>query len=148
MIASHQNHLFVVRCLLDPHAAVNLFNIRGFTALVFASQFGYLSMAKVQIERGETDSGGITIIVACAHGYARVTQTLLDFGASIYLAGKDGCTALAAAALAGHGAIVQRLVARGSILDAASATGETPLTVACFRVTKQWLIFSLTLGLL
>eukprot|EP00047_Mylnosiga_fluctuans_P000023 m.184169 g.184169 ORF g.184169 m.184169 type:complete len:123 (-) comp10001_c0_seq57:306-674(-) len=60
-------------------------------------------------------------------GLSEVVELLLDHGFGVDTAGKDGWTALHAAAGQAQPAIVRALLARGADRRARNSTGDTPL---------------------
>eukprot|EP00047_Mylnosiga_fluctuans_P000019 m.183945 g.183945 ORF g.183945 m.183945 type:complete len:232 (-) comp10001_c0_seq43:385-1080(-) len=65
-------------------------------------------------------------------GLSEVVELLLDHGFGVDTAGKDGWTALHAAAGQAQPAIVRALLARGADRRARSSTGNTPLHALAF----------------
>ena len=76
--------------------------------------------------------GGTPLLAAAQNGHTDICGLLLAHGSDVNeLRVKTKNTALHAAALAGHEAVVEALLSWGAIVDLQEQTGSTPLYAAC-----------------
>ena len=68
--------------------------------------------------------------MASSAGHESVARLLLDKGAKVDAASKDGQTPLIVASSAGNESVARLLLDKGAKVDAASKVGQTPLIVA------------------
>jgi ankyrin repeat protein len=122
-----------VRSLLDQHAAVNLAQADGTTALHWAVRQNNADMASMLIEAGAdvkaVNRYGITPIhLAAVNGNARLIEMLLDAGVSANSATPGGESALMSAARTGKVDAAKLLLDRGAEVNAKDSThGQTAL---------------------
>lgn len=137
----------MVRLLLDSGAKVND-QARGLgtTALMFASNFGYLEMIDELLDRGADPNtaqadGATALMLAAQAGQSEAVDKLIRRGANVNKRHQDGRTALMLAAGSGtiqvknvtdsnHRAIVIALLAANADVSVVSRNGRTALTEA------------------
>ena len=117
---------------LDP----NLFDARGFAALVQASQHGHVEVVALLLEGGaNTDlaetfelSEGLTALAAASElGSVEVARLLLEAGADKDLADNNGAAPLMVASENGSLEVVRLLLEAGASIDLADKCGDTAL---------------------
>src|SRR5450759_4512327 len=99
ILAVRENHLDLVKRLLDRQAKVGARNRYGETALMFAAK-GNLEMVKLLVERGAAinQTGWNPLIYAAWQGKTDVVKYLLEKGAEIDALAPNGISALMMAA--------------------------------------------------
>src|SRR4051812_39012109 len=80
---------------------------------------------------------GPDLLAAARKGDARQVQELLDRGAPVNAADKNGRTALMAAASRGHADVVRVLLAKGAKTDARDKQGDTAYGLALLSTTPE-----------
>ena len=114
-----QEDVAVVALLLDAGADIHAHDEKGGTALMSAAKRGHLPVVELLLERGATvdasDEGGHTALhwAAIRGDYPEMVRRLIDAGADVSRQSKNG-TALTAAAMMGHLATVNVLLAAGA----------------------------------
>eukprot|EP01047_Picozoa_sp_COSAG01_P062298 COSAG01_NODE_7902_length_3000_cov_2.894174_2_plen_653_part_01 len=128
----------VVRCL-DDGADINSTDAKGFSALIHASQQGYVEVVQTLLARkadpnqGSTDKDQLTpLLAACQAGHRDCGEALLVFGA--LLEARSGCnhTPLLSAAVNGKLEVLEMLLQRRADVGARDNQGRTPLMLAAF----------------
>jgi ankyrin repeat protein len=128
----------VVRCL-DDGADINSTDAKGFSALIHASQQGYVEVVQTLLARkadpnqGSTDKDQLTpLLVACQAGHRDCGEALLVAGA--LLEPRSGCnhTPLLSAAVNGKLEVLEMLLQRRADVGAVDNQGRTPLMLAAF----------------
>ena len=109
--ASYNGNPEMVQFLLDRGAQGDRMDFRGRTPLAFA------------ITGREDDDDD-------SQGHLEVARILLQHGPCVNLAGPDGLTPLAVAAMLGKTSMVELLLENGASVDTADKTGENPLLLA------------------
>ena len=84
----------------------------------------------VAVDAIDPDRGATPLMWAVSSGRAEVVQRLIDRGADVNIAGRDGGTALHGAAFLGHEATVEVLIRNGANLHVVNKDGSTPLDAA------------------
>ena len=107
-------------------------NKDGNTALIIASQRGYLDIVKALIAAGAdvnaaSKDGNTALTVASSNGHLEVVKALIAKRADVNAADKDGNTALILASHAGHHDIMKALIAAGANVNAVSESSFTAL---------------------
>jgi ankyrin repeat protein len=111
----------------------------GMTALMWASQSGYLEIVRFLVERGganvnaaQTDDGMTSLMFACQFGHLETARFLIECGnAVVNTASTDsGHTALMCASEMGHDEVVTLLLQHGADKLARNHAGETALALA------------------
>lgn len=82
------------------------------------------------VDAVDPEHGGTPLAWAAATGQAEAIELLIDRGADVNAADRDGGTALLAAAFLGHEKAVDVLIRHGANVNAANRSGSTPLDVA------------------
>ena len=77
-----------------------------------------------------TDAVGATLHIACKNGHTDAVQLLLDGGAEVDRANKDGSTPLIIACFNGHVDAARLLLDKGADINRANNQGTTPLAIA------------------
>ena len=105
--------------------------------LLFASQYGLLSVIEAMIDSGANlnlnmkDSNGRTPLVwAALRGYEAVVRLLIERDAEIDSRDSEGRTPLSWAAWFGRKAVVRLFIERDAEIDSRDNTGRTPLSCA------------------
>lgn len=104
--------------------------------LIQACHLGDLASVKDCLERGSRIDGDGTpdcmtpLVVAIAAGSKEVVDLLLERGASVNIAVKDGWTPFIAACHYGQGDIVQKLMEKGADIDARTKDGWSGLELS------------------
>lgn len=108
------------------------------TALIVASEQGYLNIVKQLINAGanvnaQSKYGLTALIVAAAEGHAHIVRELIKAKANVNLTRESGDTALLLASGKGYTEIVEILLASGAKVDAQYQNGFTPLMRASYN---------------
>lgn len=118
MIAVAEENEEVVSLLIKSDANVNAKNKLGRTSLMFASTYGFYSIAKMLLENNANtdeipnDKTGWTAIISAAYeGHYDIVSLLISHGADTNIQNKNGKTALMMAENQGHTKIVELLKA-------------------------------------
>jgi len=116
MIAAAEGNEKIASVLIGSGASVDAKNKLGRTSLMFASNYGYYSIAKMLLENGANPDlipndkdGWPSIIVASYKGYDDIVSLLLSHGANKGLRDKNGKTALMWAENQGNTKVVKIL---------------------------------------
>lgn len=133
MLAVRENHLDLVKRLLDRQAKVGARNRYGETALMLAAaQQGGLEMVKLLVARGAAinQTGWNPLIYAAWQGQTDVVKYLLEKGADIDAVSPNGISALMMAARSGHFDTVKLLLWEVADPNIKSDSGGTALAWA------------------
>lgn len=119
--SSHHERVEDLQFLLDHGAEVNAQSDFGSTALVYASEVGFIQITRILLDNGAAmdtqNLGSMTALaVASAQGNVEIVRLLLDRGASI--SSPNGSKALVTACSFGRYEIVQILLNRGVDVNA------------------------------
>jgi ankyrin repeat protein len=147
LLAAARGRTDMVRLLLNSRAKVND-QARGLatTALMFASNFGYVDMIDELLDRGADPNtvqadGATALMLAAQAGQSEAVEKLIRRGADVNRRHRDGRTALMLAAGSGtiqvknvtdsnHRSIVNALLAANADVSVVSRNGRTVLTEA------------------
>lgn len=131
MLAVRENHLDLVKRLLDRQAKVGARNRYGETALMFGAR-GSLEMVKLLVARGAAinQTGWNPLIYAAWQGKTDVVKYLLEKGAEIDALSLNGISALMMAARGGHFDTVKLLLWEVADPNIRSESGATALVWA------------------
>ena len=128
--------LAAVRSLIGQHANVNLTQVDGSTALLWAARNDDMAAAKLLIGAGAdvkiANRYGITALTeAASNGSGAMVELLLQAGADANTALPEGDTALMLAAKTGAPEALKALIEHGAKVNAKEGWhGETPLMLA------------------
>ena len=137
MVAAKDNNLALLRNLIqEQNAPVNGTLSDGLTALMIATQYGYLEIVKELLIAGadpnasRTD-GATALLWASLQGYLEVVQELLKAGANPNATTIEvGETSLIYSSRSGRLDIAHELLVRGANPNASTNIGLTPLMYA------------------
>ncbi len=144
MMATQESQLECARLLVDKGADVNIEDIFGRTALMYAVKWGRCSdIAKLLLENGadltrvtrEHHTSILTLAVEAKE--VECTQVLLEAGADINAQDRDGETALMVAVKQAFMPIVQLLIRHGVNVNIESSNRQTALLWALYREHKD-----------
>ncbi|HEV2495955.1 MAG TPA: ankyrin repeat domain-containing protein [Terriglobia bacterium] len=129
MWATAEHHPEVVQTLIAHGAAVRAASKRGFTALVFAAAKNDSQSAQALLDAGAdpnyTLPNGPTVLnVAASYRSTAVAILLTDRGADPNVPDRQGNTPLHLAARSGDLSLVEKLIAKGALVNA--RTPDTP----------------------
>ena len=139
--ASFENHIKVVAELLKINSYIDAKNkdeTGGYTALMIASAYGRVEIAKMLLDNHANvnikDAEGATaIILASMRGHFNIVKLLLENGANINDKDNDGNTAILWACMKGHFNIVELLLENGANIDDEDNDGDTAIIWACIK---------------
>ena len=136
--------------LIDHGSDNNAVNQRGRTALLLGCFYGQMDSVKVLLEAGSdphiADEEGFTCLHAAIDGYCSkdTLQALIDHGAHVDAARKDGTNALLRACSTGQSESVNVLLEAGAEVNIAKPNGNTCLHEAinghCSREALQKIV--------
>ena len=147
----------MAKLLLDKGAAVDVVSkLLGDTALILAAQNGHEAVAALLLDKGAVvdaatkdgatarrgsristtacpggEYGWTALMWAAQEGHEAVVKLLLDKGAAVDKALKDGHTALIIAAQKGHAAVAKVLLDKGAALRTSHAVKQRLCSVEC-----------------
>ncbi len=98
--------------------------------LVAASQGGLLRVVSSYLMKGPITNTQGALDAACAGGFTKVVQTLLENGADVAQRDKNGWTALHSAADGGHTDVSLLLLKHGARAEGKDKYGATALCLA------------------
>jgi ankyrin repeat protein len=136
-LATQSGHIEVVQQLLKAGADVKTRAANGQTVLMLAASNGHLDMTKLLIKRDAdldaTDLVGKTALIHAAQkGQADTVRYLLSQGAKIEMKqGRYLDLELVRSTLASDANRIKELLAVGAAPNGETASGDTPLTLAC-----------------
>jgi uncharacterized protein len=138
MRAAYEDHVEVVRWLVDQGALVNESSVNGSTALGLASVRGHTPVVRLLLDGGAdptfVDAHGLSpLIGACHEGHLETLRCLLEHpsaAAIIDHRGGRGRTALFVASMKGHRDLVRALLEKGADPTIPNGEGRTPLAMA------------------
>jgi len=136
--ASFNGQINAVRLLLDNGAEVDRATKNGATPLWIACHLGHVDVARLLLEKGaavdRAYDGETPLYIACqnglAHGRIHVVLHLLNHGADVNRANRNGQTPLWIATRNLQIDKVRLLLDKGADVDRANRYGETPLLIA------------------
>jgi ankyrin repeat protein len=134
--AAYDDHVGVVRVLLERGADVNRPNDSEDTALHLAALFGYEEVVSALLGSGadisrRDDAGWTVLMCACSSGSVAVVRRILRSGESgINERSEDGCTALWVACDRGNVDIIRALLLAGANHTIPDNAGTTPQQAA------------------
>jgi ankyrin repeat protein len=132
MLAVRDNHIEMVKRLLERHAKVAARNRYGETALTLAAARGDLGVVSLLVEQGAgvNHPGWNPLIYAAWKGKTEVVKYLLEKGAEIDAVSPNGISALMMAARSGHFETVKLLLWETADPNIKSDSGGTALAWA------------------
>lgn len=150
MWAVQQNHLEIVKLLIDSHCDVNKSNHKGWTPLMLAASSGHTAIALYLVLHGALIDGHATednwtaLSMAVFAGHLEIVEALVNAGCDLEVSSKACCTSirchnvgktpLIMAASQGHTDIVDVLIANGANLNVQTEYyGTSPLIYAARR---------------
>uniref|UniRef100_L2FGK8 Ankyrin repeat domain-containing protein 52 n=1 Tax=Colletotrichum fructicola (strain Nara gc5) TaxID=1213859 RepID=L2FGK8_COLFN len=104
--------------------------------IYYASYLGLTGVVRHLLKDGKHDpnkatgSGRVGLEIACKKGHREIVRMLLEWGASIDVAGSRGRTPLNAASENGHLDVVKLLLDKGADITVPNSDGWTPLNTA------------------
>jgi len=128
-IAIEHGFVSMVQQLLDGRGDVDV-------VLQAASEYGDVTSARMALNRGaDTEAilpdGRTALYNASERGHTDLADLLLDYGAAVDAASREGGkTALQAASMSGHTEVVRLLLDRGADVNFTTLSGSTALQVA------------------
>lgn len=132
-----QQRMEILKLLLDEGIDVTAKDFHDYTAMHYASMYGWIEMMKMMMEHGGNirdlnREGNNTLLVAVEYNQEEVVEFLLDeTDIEIEARNADGDTALMVAIKHGHVGLVQMLCEFGSDTNTMNIKDMTPLKCAC-----------------
>lgn len=101
----------------------------GASALAWAVEGQDPRMVRLLLDaRAPVDGGAVSpLLLACQHGEPEIVAALIDAGADVRRADRDGVTPLALCAGSAPAPLLERLIAAGALVEAIDAQQQTPL---------------------
>ncbi|XP_054839766.1 fibronectin type 3 and ankyrin repeat domains protein 1 [Eublepharis macularius] len=127
----------VLNILQGKQVMVDTLNKLGFSALMVASQKGFVRLVEILVENNadvnkKNSSGKDSLMIACFSGHLDIVKYLRSQGASWESRDYGGCTAMHWAADGGHYDVVQWMIEDGCKVDVKDTGLEwTPLMRIC-----------------
>ena len=126
------------RALIADGGDVNIHDMRGQTALMWAACNGFVDIVQALIDGGADvnaqNSGGKTALMKAVEvGANKCTQVLLDAGADINVQEKTGCTVLMLAILRSGEGLIHTLLAREPDMLLTSIHGKSAVDMLSSR---------------
>ena len=156
LAARNGGHEAVAKLLLGKGASDGAANEDSDTALILAAQYGHEAVAALLLDKGAVvdaatkdgatarrgsristtacpggEYGWTALMWAAQEGHEAVVKLLLDKGAAVDKALKDGHTALIIAAQKGHAAVAKVLLDKGAALRTSHAVKQRLCSVEC-----------------
>jgi ankyrin repeat protein/uncharacterized protein YceK len=130
MGAAWFGHIDIVRTLLNEGAAVNIQSPTGWAALAYAAKNGRREIIQLLLS-SKADPNGVADVRPLSYSSSRgdidSVVMLIESGAGVNAAGRDGWTSLFSAASAGHTSVVELLLSKGADVNANLQSGGTAL---------------------
>ena len=127
----------ITKIIWDAGASksINAVDSYGWTALMYASEYGNLDMVNRLLEANAkvnmvNKGGGTALMIASDYGKNDIVKLLIAKGANVNAVDKDGNTALIFASANGYSEIVKALLAAGAKVNTINKYGQTALIVA------------------
>lgn len=134
MTAAEKANLRLMQILIDKGADVNQKNTEGVTSLEMAAASGNAEAVKLLIDKGanaKQEAGGKALLSAVSDNDSPdIIKLLLDAGAGINTADKDGVTALVLAAQNSHTLSAKVLIERGADIELKGRNGTNAMAFA------------------
>lgn len=117
--------------MLEENIDVNVRDQFHWTALMYASKFGYYAIVVRLIAAGaDVNACGImggrtSLMLACKRGHEEIVQELLKAGANVNAVDSENKTSLTWATIKGYSRIVDNLLMTGAKASIVSSTGRT-----------------------
>ncbi|XP_014673369.1 PREDICTED: ankyrin repeat domain-containing protein 29-like [Priapulus caudatus] len=132
--AAQGGFIDIVRLLLDSGTTIDTASYDGGTPLFVACQCNHIEVVEEMLKRGadihaEMADGATPLFKAAHKGNLECVEELVKYGANLG-ALENGESALHAAALFGHMAVVKHLMVNGSIPDLKNKDGFSPIDLA------------------
>lgn len=138
--AAALNNLGQVQTAIKSGANLNVRDISNQTALIAASQKGYVDIVNALIQAGSDlnvkDDNGLTPLMVAIEGtglnkgHPQIAKALIQAGADVNIKNIRGLTALMMAASVGDAVTVEALVKAGADINARDDRGVTALSIA------------------
>jgi len=128
--AVQEDHLPIVKLLIQYGANANLISDDGITQLSNATGAGNLAMVQTLVELGAQVTIGTPLHTSIAYGYPDIARYLLDHGADVNAQDADGRTPLFFAAMYGHDDLVAFLLMHGANKDLLDQNGNRAIDEA------------------
>ena len=125
-IRQRTQNLEIARLMIEGGANPDSKNEIGFTALMYASAYGYYEIVKCLVENG-ADLNATALIFASYYGRFGILKYLFENGADVNGSNKDNETVLMTACERGHFEIVKYLVENGADLNVKNKHNKTAL---------------------
>ncbi|MFB3895812.1 MAG: ankyrin repeat domain-containing protein [bacterium] len=133
MLAAKKGDFNQVQKLIRKKAAVNVWDNRGWTPLMFAIPDTTIMNLLIQKQadiNAMTRTQETPLMLAVVHGDIPAVELLLDNKANPDVQDQYGRTALYRAIVFGYTDIIQRLIEKNANVNLRTTAGETPLIVA------------------
>ncbi|MGB6064909.1 MAG: ankyrin repeat domain-containing protein [Desulfomonilaceae bacterium] len=140
--AANNGHLEIAGLLLENHANVNIRDRNWRTPLLDAASDGNIAMMRLLLSKGadvnsaDKAEGATALIMIMRHkraSFIDIANVLVENGADVNAQGRDGYTALHAAAIAGNNVAVKFLLDHGADPYIEGMNGRIPYLVALSR---------------
>jgi len=137
-----KNKIVRIEAFLKNGLYINTVNKDGKTALIIASDLGYLDLVKYLVEKGadvnaKSKDGTTPLIIASSWGNIEIVEYLIEKGADVNLGDKTGMTALMRASYNGKLELVKLLIEKGVKVKTRNKSGLTSLDYAEKKDQKE-----------